>query len=61
MFMPSYEMGELVHDEFLIALDEFERAPATEKAGAAVRLNLAVRRLYDFVGHGKLPATPRYI
>ena len=59
MFMPSYEIEELIHEEFLMAFDEFERAPAAGKAGAAVRLNFAVRRLYDFVGYGKPPATSR--
>ena len=37
------------------ACDELERACDKEKASAAARLNPAMRRLYDFVGHGKIP------
>ena len=53
--VPQHEIGEKIRKEFRAAFDELERAPEEEKAQAAARLNLAVRRLYDFVESGKLP------
>jgi hypothetical protein len=52
---PPQVIKEQVHKEFRAAFDELERASAKEKEAAAARLNRAVRRLYDFVGYGKVP------
>jgi hypothetical protein len=46
---------EQIHKEFQGAFDELERASGQEKIEAAGRLNRAVRKLYDFVGYGKMP------
>jgi hypothetical protein len=46
---------EQVHKEFRDAFDELERASGREKVDATARLNRAVRRLFDFVGYGKVP------
>jgi hypothetical protein len=57
--MPSdftlHEMEEQIRNEFQFALDELEVASGEENAEATDRLNRATRRLYDFVGSGKVP------
>ena len=50
------QVEEHIRTEFRAAFARMEHATATEKEDAAVRLNHAVRRLYDFIGHGKVPA-----
>jgi hypothetical protein len=45
---------EQVHREFQDAFGELERASWQEKVDATARLNRAVRRLFDFVGYGKV-------
>jgi len=52
---PESEIEEHIRKDFQAAFDEHERAPGNQKADAAVRLNRAMRRLYDFVGYGKVP------
>jgi len=52
---PPHEIEEHLRREFEAAFHELERAPDREKSGATARLNRAMRRLYDFVGHGKVP------
>ena len=42
--------------EFENAFTALEQAPEAEKPRAASRLNRAVRRLYDLIGYGKMPA-----
>lgn len=49
------EIEEQIRKDFGIAFDEWKRAPEKEKADAAARLDRAIRRLYDFVGYGKVP------
>lgn len=51
---PQRAIEEQIHEEFRAAFDELERASGREKIDAAVRLNRAVRRLYDFVGYDKV-------
>ena len=62
--MESPAQGTTIEDrvrrEFAAAWDALERAPAEEKPKAISRLNRAVRRLYDLVGHGKLPPEWRF-
>jgi len=53
--IPQHEIEERIRQEFQAAFDELERACDKEKAGAAAHLNRAMRRLYDFVGHGEVP------
>ena len=48
-----------VRDEFANAFEALERASTEEKPQATSRLNRAVRRLYDFVGYGKIPRAGR--
>ena len=50
------ELENRIRDEFDAAFAALEQASAEEKLGAAYRLNRAVRRVYDFVGYGKLPS-----
>lgn len=45
-----------IHRVFQDAVEELERAPGERKAEAAARLNVAMRRLYDFVASVKVPA-----
>jgi hypothetical protein len=52
---PQRTIEKQIHEEFQTAFDELERASGQEKVNATARLNLAVRRLFDFVGYGKLP------
>lgn len=57
--MPSprqHEVEERIRADFRTALDELQRAPIAQRPDAAERLNCAMRRLYDFVGYGKVPA-----
>jgi hypothetical protein len=51
--IPQTAIEEQIHKEFQDAFDELERA--SEKVDAAARLNRVVRRLFDFVGYGKMP------
>jgi hypothetical protein len=53
--VPQRASEEQIHKEFQDAFDELERASGQEKVDATARLNLAVRRLFDFVGYGKVP------
>ena len=52
--LPSRAIEEQIHKEFQAAFDEFERASGQAKVTATARLNRAVRRLFDFVGYGKV-------
>ena len=52
---PECEIEEQIHKEFRDAFDELERASGQQRIDAAARLNRAVRRLFDFVGYGKMP------
>jgi hypothetical protein len=49
------EIEEHIRTEFRHAFDELQCARDFQKADAAELLNRATRRLYDFVGHGKIP------
>jgi hypothetical protein len=51
----KWELGERIRGEFLAAFAGLKQASAKEEANAHSRLNRGVRRLYDFVGYGKLP------
>jgi hypothetical protein len=53
--IPQNEIEEQIREEFRTAFDEWERAPENEKEAAGERLDRAIRRLYDFVGCGKVP------
>ena len=53
--MPQREIEKQIHKEFQAAFDELERASEQEKINATARLNWAVRRLFDFVGYGRVP------
>jgi hypothetical protein len=53
--IPNHEIEDNIRKEFRAAFDELEHAQEKEKADAGARLNRAVRRLYDFVGSGKVP------
>jgi hypothetical protein len=46
---------EQIHKEFRAAFDETGSSHRKEKDAATARLNRAVRRLYDYVGYGKVP------
>lgn len=48
------EVEQRIRNEFACAFTALENATSTQRADAAARLNRAVRRLYDFVGYGKL-------
>ena len=52
---PQRKIEEQIHKQFRAAFDELERASGKEKEAAAIRLNRAVRRLFDFVGYGIVP------
>ena len=52
---PQRAIEEQIHKEFQDAFDELERVSGKEKTDATARLNRAVRRLFDFVGYGKVP------
>jgi hypothetical protein len=52
---PRREIEEQIHKEFQDAFDELERASRHHRIDAVARLNRAVRRLFDFVGYGKMP------
>ena len=52
---PPNVIKEQMDEEFRTAFDEVERTSGKEKQAATTRLNRAVRRLYDFVGYGKVP------
>jgi hypothetical protein len=52
---PQRAIEEQIHKEFQDAFDEFERASGHAKVAATARLNRAVRRLFDFVGYGRVP------
>jgi hypothetical protein len=53
--VPRHEIEDHIRREFRAAFEELERAEEKQKADAAARLNRAVRRLYDFIGSGKVP------
>ena len=53
--VPQSAIEKQIHKEFQAAFDEFERASGQAKVTATSRLNRAVRRLFDFVGYGKVP------
>lgn len=53
-FSPEYDIEDLIRREFRSASDELERASGDYKADAAARLNHAIRKLYDFVGYGRV-------
>ena len=55
-YSPEAEIEEHISKDFQAAFNEHELASGNQKAEAAARLNRALRRLYDFVGHGKMPA-----
>ena len=48
-----------IREEFAIAIAEREHASPDDKPHAEDCLNRAVRRLIDFIGHGKVPADLR--
>ena len=50
------ELEDRIRSEFLTAFAGLKQASAEEEANAHSRLHRAVRRLYDFVGCGKLPS-----
>jgi hypothetical protein len=52
---PQREIEEQIHKEFRDAFDELERASGQQRIDAVARLNRAVRKLFDFVGYGKMP------
>jgi hypothetical protein len=54
-YSPEAEIEEHIRKEFQAAFDEMERAAGNQKVLAAARLKVAMRRLYDFGGHGKTP------
>ena len=58
--MESAEKNKTVEDlirvEFQAAFAAVDSATGEDKPLAMARLNRAVRRLYDLVGHGKLPS-----
>ena len=54
-YSPEAEIEENIRREFQAAVDELERAANSQKVHAAARVKRATRRLYDFVGYGKLP------
>ena len=58
--IPQHEIEERIRQDFQAAFDELEQACDEEKASAAARLNRAIRRLYDFVGYGKVPQDLRF-
>lgn len=51
----QHEIEERIRTEFRAAINDMERASGKDKADATARLNRAMRRLYDFVGYGKVP------
>jgi hypothetical protein len=53
--IPQSAIEEQIHKEFQDAFDGLERASRQERLDATARLNRAVRRLFDFVGYGKVP------
>ena len=53
--MDRAAVEERIRNEFAIALAQLEHAAPEDKLQAQSRLNRAVRRLLDFVAHGKLP------
>jgi hypothetical protein len=57
---PHRAIEEQIHKEFQAAFAELERASGQEKVDATTRLNRAVRRLFDFVGYGKVPQDLRF-
>ena len=52
--MDKAAVEERIHQEFARALEEREQAPPQRKLQAESLLNHAVRRLVDFVAHGKV-------
>ena len=52
--IPQRLIEEQIHKEFQDAFDGLERASGQEQVDATARLNRAVRRLFDFVGYGKM-------
>jgi hypothetical protein len=44
-----------IREELAEAFDSLEHAAPEDRPRATVRLNRAVRQLYDFIGYGKLP------
>lgn len=52
----NQEIEERIRTDFQMAFDELERAPESNKAEANEQLNRAMRRLYDFVAYGRMPA-----
>jgi hypothetical protein len=53
--VPQRAIEKQIHKEFQDAFDALERASGQEQVDAIARLNRAVRKLYDFVGYGKMP------
>jgi len=53
--VPQSAIEKQIHKEFQDAFDALERASGQGKVEATARLNRAVRRLFDFVGYGKVP------
>jgi hypothetical protein len=51
----TQQIEEQIRSEFRAALEEVEESPGDKKAKATERLNLATRRLYDFVRNRKMP------
>jgi len=50
------ELEDRIRREFRAAYDELEKASTEQKADATARLKRAMRRLYDIVGYGRVPA-----
>ena len=44
-----------IREDFAIAVAQLEHAQPEDKPLAETRLNRAVRRLIDLIGHGKVP------
>ena len=53
--VPQSAIEKQIHKEFQDAFDALERASGQGQVEATARLNRAVRRLFDFVGYGKVP------
>jgi hypothetical protein len=54
-YSPEAEIEEHIRKEFQSAVDELERAASNQKVHAEARLKRVMRRLYDFVGYGRIP------
>lgn len=52
----KWKLDDRIRGEFLAASAGLKQASAEDEANAHSRLHRAVRRLYDFVGYGKLPS-----